>query len=96
MKFLGTRLAAVQIMREENPDDIIESDQEEPEEDDNGEVSHPPQSSSPGPLEIGASIFGVNFLIYLFSDEDDIPFEVQRSPVRAGTKEASMVCFSMK
>lgn len=40
-------------MRDENPEDQIDSDIEEPDDPQDGEVSRPPQSSSPGLLPEG-------------------------------------------
>ena len=53
--FPGARAAAIQLMRDENPDDQINSDEDDDEEEDNdaNAVVDPPPSSSPGLQHIG-------------------------------------------
>ena len=48
--FPGARAAAIQLMRDKNPDDQINSDEDDDEEEDNdtNAVVDPPPSSSPG------------------------------------------------
>lgn len=89
-----TCIAALQMMREENPDDILESEEDEVEENEDGDVVGPPQSSSPGLLQTGELLnkFSKYFNSYL-TDEDEVPFVVQRSPIRATGNEVPTVRF---
>ena len=98
---LETRAVALQLMRQENPDNQISSDEEEEDVDDDdddvdAEVNPPPESSSPGVQQISkCAKFHQAKSDYVVDedndDDDDIFLDVERSPVRQIRNEKSLV-----
>ena len=98
---LETCAVALQLMRQENPDNQISSNEEEEDVDDDdddvdAEVNPPPESSSPGVQQISkCAKFHQTKSDYVVDedndDDDDIFIDVERSPVRQIRNEKSLV-----